>query len=1152
MKKSYAAIVAATLMCLSCGKGMRQEQRAAIDSLNSAAYSLRFSDLDSMEVLSRQALSLAGGFEQRALLNLAYASYQRMDYEGADSLLRRIAEGSNNAVTLLCADVIGMKTAQRTGDGVSFFRLKRLAEKRMARIEEERGDLGNDERLYVWAKSEYCIILSTYHYYQGDDSLARSAIEEVHAMQLSQSDLPQWLYYNYMVGSGGLTLDDDTRRRTLSEFDHLVITYSFARRLRCLYFEANALQALSLMCEHEGELLRQYRYDEYKMLDAQNMSWAEGDDLALAMAQHALYLFRSYGDLYQTACAYRSLGELHFGRGDYGESLQCFAQALHCVNRHHVTHYASADTLLLYDSLAVGGEREVKWLRDPGVLTAPELVAGIRQWLSLAYSALGDKSASDYNRNAYLDILQCANQNEELEDRNRELTQQARLTLLRLALALLALVAVLAVAFAYRRKLKRRNTALRLRLRRLESGEESTPEIDSLEEALAETEEALEASRHSLAANKRVNVENRAKVSLVHAIVPYLDRIRGEVARMMDGRSNESFGRRYIAELIDEIERHNGVLSQWIEMRQGDLSLHIATVPLARLFDIVAQGHYAFDQKGVTLRVLPTDAKVKADEALTLFMLNTLADNARKFTPRGGNVTLSATEGDGYVEVTVADTGQGLTPSQVQAINEGNAYTQLAQSQGDGEGKGFGFGLINCRGIIEKLRKRSSLFACCTLGVRSRQGHGATFFFRLPRVMVLCLALILPALATAHTPQELYDSVYQCNVEGRYADALSHGRSALRAIDARLTLRAASPDATPYELLAYEADVPLDYHLIMGLRNELALTALALNDWRLYQHNNRIYTQLQKHVNQDKTLPAYCERLDSFQHTGRLLLFLIAMLAAVAHLLVYSLLIGTQLTGEKDAAESIRLLLSAKQSRLSQDLASKRDALAKSLYEERRVHVQNQILDNCLSTIKHESLYYPARIRHLATHAEPGADLPQLAELSGFYRNVYGMLCSLADQQLASPGFKRQNISADRVASLAQSSLARLSRRLPQQATLTVRTEQATVCADEHLLSLFFDKALPRLIGTPASVSLEARRQGRFMLFTLSCASAPPLEGDAQSLFAPSPEAIPMLVAKQVIREHDIYSGHPGLRLYATPLNPGVAISFTLLTAWLG
>lgn len=56
---------------------------------------------------------------------------------------------------------------------------------------------------------------------------------------------------------------------------------------------------------------------------------------------------------------------------------------------------------------------------------------------------------------------------------------------------------------------------------------------------------------------------------------------------------------------------------------------------------------------------------------------------------------------------------------------------------------GHGFGLINCKGIIEKYRKLSSLFNVCTIGVESEPGKGSRFFFRLPKGIRRTLAILI-------------------------------------------------------------------------------------------------------------------------------------------------------------------------------------------------------------------------------------------------------------------------------------------------------------------------------------------------------------------------------------------------------------------------
>ena len=82
-------------------------------------------------------------------------------------------------------------------------------------------------------------------------------------------------------------------------------------------------------------------------------------------------------------------------------------------------------------------------------------------------------------------------------------------------------------------------------------------------------------------------------------------------------------------------------------------------------------------------------------------MLNTLADNARKFTDKGGSVTVSAAEQADYVELSVTDTGCGMSDEQLV-----HAFDHKVIGE-------HGFGLMNCKGIIEKYRKMSQLFNVC-------------------------------------------------------------------------------------------------------------------------------------------------------------------------------------------------------------------------------------------------------------------------------------------------------------------------------------------------------------------------------------------------------------------------------------------------------
>ena len=96
--------------------------------------------------------------------------------------------------------------------------------------------------------------------------------------------------------------------------------------------------------------------------------------------------------------------------------------------------------------------------------------------------------------------------------------------------------------------------------------------------------------------------------------------------------------------------------------------------------------------------------------------------SARKFTAAEGRVELSATETPDYVEISVSDTGQGMTDEQLAHLfdakpivdEDSNSIKRHNQMQ-----ESHGFGLLNCKGIIEKYRKLSNIFSVCKISAES-------------------------------------------------------------------------------------------------------------------------------------------------------------------------------------------------------------------------------------------------------------------------------------------------------------------------------------------------------------------------------------------------------------------------------------------------
>jgi hypothetical protein len=62
----------------------------------------------------------------------------------------------------------------------------------------------------------------------------------------------------------------------------------------------------------------------------------------------------------------------------------------------------------------------------------------------------------------------------------------------------------------------------------------------------------------------------------------------------------------------------------------------------------------------------------------------------------------------------------------------------------------------------------------------------------------------------------------------------------------------------PAELVWFRDSLPIDYQVILDIRNESAVASLALHLWDKYTYNNKVYTSLFRERSADNTLAHYC------------------------------------------------------------------------------------------------------------------------------------------------------------------------------------------------------------------------------------------------------------------------------------------------------
>ncbi len=157
---------------------------------------------------------------------------------------------------------------------------------------------------------------------------------------------------------------------------------------------------------------------------------------------------------------------------------------------------------------------------------------------------------------------------------------------------------------------------------------------------------------------------------------------------------------------------------------RGEMTLRLAPVNLNKVAgEIISYSRTKADDRNVALHsnVQPDIPYVQADEEKISWAILQLIDNAIKFTPSGGEVTLSIQpESDTLIMVSVSDTGIGIPASRMNEIFE--PFHQLDASSTRRYG-GTGLGLALVREIVSAHGS--------VIEVQSAEGKGTRFHFPL-------------------------------------------------------------------------------------------------------------------------------------------------------------------------------------------------------------------------------------------------------------------------------------------------------------------------------------------------------------------------------------------------------------------------------------
>jgi signal transduction histidine kinase len=221
----------------------------------------------------------------------------------------------------------------------------------------------------------------------------------------------------------------------------------------------------------------------------------------------------------------------------------------------------------------------------------------------------------------------------------------------------------------------------------------------------------------------------RQLVAIAHELARPLTGMHAAVETLHDGADTDQEVREVLyngveAELA-RLERLIGTLQSLHKRALQPIQLNRTKVALERIirasltnFEPIAA------QSGVALSIKISHSlpKICADEDRLIQVLTNLLDNALKFTPRRGQVTMLADELVQTIQVSITDTGTGIAADEIPHI-----FQQFYRGDASRppEKQGMGLGLAICQEIITAHQGQ--------IWVESQPGEGTRFTFTLPK-----------------------------------------------------------------------------------------------------------------------------------------------------------------------------------------------------------------------------------------------------------------------------------------------------------------------------------------------------------------------------------------------------------------------------------
>lgn len=224
--------------------------------------------------------------------------------------------------------------------------------------------------------------------------------------------------------------------------------------------------------------------------------------------------------------------------------------------------------------------------------------------------------------------------------------------------------------------------------------------------------------------------QRRFMTDVAHEIGTPLTSLSGNIDVLLHGGANDPVElRETLADVGTEFNRLASTFSHLLLLAETDERSQVVRRPIdlgKMLGDLAAIWQQLAEQRGLTLLVRHVDeAMIEGDSGRIHQMFSELLENATKYTPTGGVITLELRLSERSAHVTIADNGIGIAPDDLPHVFErfyrASRTGSMARTRTD---KGTGLGLAIVRYVVESHGGR--------IAVQSAPGVGSKFVVDFP------------------------------------------------------------------------------------------------------------------------------------------------------------------------------------------------------------------------------------------------------------------------------------------------------------------------------------------------------------------------------------------------------------------------------------